>query len=617
MGIRRIYKVGSPYNAEELPELDSVQSFDVMYLAHLNHSPTKLIRAGHADWSFATVTFGPTIGPPTLAGSSASTPNTDADNGGNAYFPEPAKYVVTTIDEATGQESRASDPVELTNDLSLKRNYNTIAWGAVTGAARYRVYKADNTGAYGFIGETEELTFRDNFIDSDLTVGPPQLYNPFLTADDNPSTVTFFEQRLWWARTYNNPNALYSSRSADFENMDTSIPLRADDAISIRLVAQGVNQVNQLVPMDALLAFSSDGIFKIEGSNEDYLSAAPPPRQRRQSGRGCSRLSPIVIDSISLYKTNNSSDIRAAGYSFEIDGVKSDNVSIFSPDLFEGFNIVSWCHAEEPLSIVWAARSDGMLLAFTWEREQQVWGWTTCPLPNDGKVKSLCCIQEQTIDGEGVILSESRVYAIIEYVIAGEPKLFRCRMASGRWNGVAYACHLDASVTKQFEEPSSVVGGLYHLEGETVSAWCDGLVIDDLVVTDGQVTLPEGYAGSVITVGLPYDAVAETLPLFLPTNRTNAGRVHVAGKVHVSLVQSRPPRVGIRRDGEADVPENRMRPIKSGYTGAASDDASLLNGIYPVDVDAVVSGEAKALLKHRVGPLTVSAIYLDTTVTGS
>lgn len=606
MGVFRIYKVGSPFNAAELPEVDFVQSFDVMYLAHLNHAPSKLVRYAHSDWQFIDVAFGPLNEPPTGLSVTASTPNTDADNGGNAYFPQPASYVVTAIDATTGQESRASTSDTATNDLTLKRNYNDMAWTASTGALRYRLYKSNNASDYGYIGSTTGLTFRDDFIEPDLTVGPPVEASPFDTAGDNPSTVTFFEQRLWWGRTLNNPNALYASRSADFENMDISEPLRADDSISLRLVAQGVNQVNQLVPMQSLLAFSSDGLFKIEGSNEDYLSASPPPRVRRQSGRGSSRLSPIVVDQIALYKTINSSEIRAAGYSFEIDGVKSDNVCIFSPDFFEGFDIVSWCYAEEPLSVVWAARSDGALLAFTWEREQQVWGWTICPLPSGGKVKSLCCIQEMS---GGV--PESRVYAIIEFNIAGEPREVRCRMASARWNGVKYQCNLDCSTTVEFEEPSSTVTGLWHLEGATVSAWVDGVLVDDLVVEDGTVTLPEGYAGTVISVGFPYDAVAETLPVFIPARQTNAGRKHAITEVHISIERSRSPTIGIRRDGEDEVPEARMKPLKARWGGDPSVDSSLLSGLYQVTTDATVTEGAKVVVKGRVAPLTVTGIYLD------
>jgi hypothetical protein len=239
MGVARLYKAASPLNAEELPEVDSVQSFDVLYMAHINHDPLKLTRTDHTSWEFSVVAFGPTAVAPSGVSATATNPNVDADNSGNAYFPQSDSYVVTTVDAATGQESRASTSDSATNDLTLKRNYNTIAWSAVAGAERYRIYKAHNGGDYGYVGSTTGLSFVDDNIAADMTVGPPEGRNPFAGDGDKPSTVTFFEARLWWGRTLNNPNALYSSRSADYENMDVSVPLRADDAITIRLVSQG------------------------------------------------------------------------------------------------------------------------------------------------------------------------------------------------------------------------------------------------------------------------------------------------------------------------------------------------------------------------------------------
>src|SRR5436190_1273058 len=102
MSVARLYRVGSPYNAAELA-------------------------------------------------------NTDSANSGNAYFPQPASYVVTAVDDVSGQESRASASSSATNDLTLKRNFNSITWTGVTGATRYRVYKADNTQDYGYIGSTASI----------------------------------------------------------------------------------------------------------------------------------------------------------------------------------------------------------------------------------------------------------------------------------------------------------------------------------------------------------------------------------------------------------------------------------------------------------------------------
>lgn len=596
MGVFRLYKAAAPFNASELPEVDYVQSFDVMYMAHLNYDPIKLSRTGHTSWLFTGLTFGPSIAPPTGVNVTATAPNVDADNSGNAYFPQTDSYVVTVVAADTGQESRASTADTGLNDLSLKRNFNTIGWSASTGAERYRVYKAHNDGDYGFIGSTETLSFVDDNIGSDLTVGPPEGRNPFSGSGNKPSTVTFYEQRLWWGRTLNNPNALFSSRSADFENMDVSVPLRADDAITIRLVTQGVNQANQLVPSSNLLVLGSDGVFKIVGSNEDYLAASPPPRQSLETSTGASRLSAIKIDGVTFFKTATGEEVRALGYRFDADGYKSNDVTIFSPQFFEGFDIVSWCYAQYPLSVIWAARSDGALLAFTWEEANDVWGWTICPLAGDGKVKSLCAVKEG---------GESRVYAVIERTIAGVTRTFRERMASARWRGLHNENHLDCSVSRFFDDPTNVVDGLWHLEGETVAAFADGVEYDDLVVVNGAVTLPEEVTCQTAHVGLPFDAILETLPLNFQTPQgVSHGRRQQSGTATVKLVRSRGVRIGVKDD--------KLRPIKTGanYALLTSED-SLLNGEFPINTDPKVAFETTAIIQQRIAPMTITAVYLD------
>lgn len=601
MGVTRLYKAASPFNSVELPQVDSVQSFDVMYMAHINYDPVKLSRTDHTSWQFSSLTFGPTVAAPGGVTASAVSPNTDADNEGNAYFPQSDAYVVTVLDSESGQESRASTSASATNDLSLKRNYNTVGWSAVTGAERYRVYKAHNGGDFGFIGSTEALTFTDDYIGADLTIGPPTGRNPFEGSGNKPSTVTFFEQRLWWGRTLNNPNAIYSSRSADFENMDVSVPLRADDAITIRLVSQGVNQANQLVPSTNLLVLGSDGVFKIIGSNEDYLTASPPPRQALETSTGSSRLSAIKIDGITFFKTSTGEEVRALGYRFDADGYKSNDVTIFSPHLFEGYDIVSWCYAQHPLSIIWAARSDGMLLAFTWEEENEVWGWTICPLAGNGKVKSLCSVKEA---------GESRVYAIIERTINGVTKTYRERMASAKWRGLHYENHLDCSVSRYFDQPTGVISGLWHLEGATVAAFADGVEFDDLVVSNGAVSLPEGATCMVAHVGIPFDAYVETLPLNFQTPvGSSHGRKQQTGIATIKLVRSRGVRVGVK--------SNALRPLKTVANFAAlSDEKSLLNGEYSIATDPIVATESTVTITQRIAPMTITAVFLDAQASG-
>ena len=593
----RLYKVGSPFNAVELPEVDTEQSADVMYIAHIDHAAGKLVRLGHTSWEFKTVTFGPTVSPPTGTNAVATTPNTDSANSGNSYFPQPASYVVTAVDDDSGQESRASGAASCSNDLTLKRNFNTVTWAGVAGADRYRVYKQENTAGYGWIGDTTATSFRDDNIAPDLTDSPPLGYNPLSGDGNNPSTVTLFEQRLLWARTRNKPNGVWGSKSGDYENMDKSRPLRDDDAISFALVAQRVNAVNQLVPLTDLLGLGSDGVFRIGGGdNGGYLTGTPVVR--RQSGRGSSRLNPIVEDNIVFFKTSVGNEVRTIGYSFDVDGFKTNDVTIFSPHLFDGFDILWWAYAQQPRSILYVGRDDGKILAFTWEAEQQVWGWTV--LETDGFPFTGCVIPEN---------GEDRLYVGIRRTVNGQTRRYIERLASHRWDSVAESCYLDCAVRRRYAAPQSRITGLRHLEGRTVNAVVDGNVVTGLVVKGGAVDLPSPLRGTDIVIGLGYTAEIETLPLVVESQGTNQGKKQQAAEAVVRVVKMR----GIEAGPDAD---NlfALKPRSFEPYGVSNE---LKTGDYTVQMAAKADDEIVLFIRQEEPlPFTLTAAFLDPVITG-
>jgi hypothetical protein len=599
MPVYRVYQAATPFNASELPEMDYEQTADVIYLAHQNHLPCKVIRHSHTDWEFADVTFGPVIPAPAGASASATTANTDSANSGNAYFPQPASYQVTAYNEDTGQESRPTASVTVTNDLALKRNYNSISWGAVTGATHYRIYKSENEQGFGNIGITDQLTFRDDNIGPDLSFGPPVGDNPFANAGDRPSAITFHEQRSYWARTLNRPNGIWASKSADFENMDFSRPGREDDSIEVALVANKVNSVNAMASTEqGLLALTSNNIFAVQGSNEDYITATPPPRIRPRVRRGASRLKPILIDNVVFYETGKTGEVRTIGYDFELDGLKTDDVSIFSRDMFQDFSIVAWAFAEKPASAIWVVRSDGNLLCLTWDQAQQVWGWTMCE--TDGLFKGVSVITEQ---------GEDRVYFVIERTINGVSKTYIERMAAELWNDQADACFLDCARTFTSTGYVNVFNRLDHLEGETVVAWVDGSAVttdpsgDPLVVTNGSVTLAIG--GKKVTIGLLFTAEVETLPLAMQTPQGwIKARPGQAGRAFVSVIES--------RNVTAGVSETQLFPIKQRDLEDYGDPISLFTGDLEIPLGGSSGNEITVTIRSEdPTPLHVAGILVE------
>jgi len=600
MGALLVYHAGSPYNGVDLADLDYEQTADTLYLAHLNYPPTKLVRSDNASWSFATVTFVPGISPPSSTTVAATIADEDAADSGLNYFPETAVYCVTAVDDNTTEESIGSPPVSAYNDLTLKRNYNTLSWPAASGATRYNVYKANNTQFYGYIGTTTQLSFIDDNIGPAYDQAPPVANNPFAIAGNYPSTVTLFQQRSIWARSTNVPHGIWTSKSALIENMDYSRPLRADDAMSFAIMAGQVNSVNQLTSTTTLLALTSNNVFKIDGDgNGAPLDGASPPLIQREVGRGSSRLPPLVVDNVVFYVPSLGSSIRSLGYDFTMDGLRANDITIFSPHFFLGHTIVSWCYSQEPCSLIWAARDDGVLLCFTWEQEQNVWGWTECQ--TDGLVQSVCSITE---DGE------DRVYLIVQRTINGQTYRFVERMVSHFWDTLAESCFLDCAVSASFATPQSTFTGLWHLEGATnVAGLVDGVPVTGLTVTNGSVTLPASIgSGSVVSFGLPYSVDIETLPLRInvPGEGSNIGKIQNPTKSVFTLSQTGPINAGIGYTDLFPVPPRMTDPPNA-----------LFDGVYLMSMDNKVRDECTVWINQTAPmPFTLLGVAVDPVIGG-
>ncbi len=510
MGAQRVYRRTTPYPATSLGGLDYTQNADILYTAHISYPPQKLVRYGHTDWRWATLVFGPTIVPPVGMSATPSTPNT-TDIHTQTY-----SYVITALSTGSPvQESQASAVFTSVNDLSLAGNVNTLTLPALpVGVERHIIFRK-LAGAYGYIGNTAETSFVDENLIPILSETPPEGYNPFFSAGNYPSSIGLHQQRLTFAGTMNVINGIWMSRSADFENMDRSRPLRADDSLLFSLVSDRVNSIGYIVSMKDLMVLTGDGIWSIGGGDGGAITPGAILPER-QTGRGAARVKPVVVDNIMFYATNKGSEIRALGFTFEIEGYKSDNISIFSPHLFS-YAVKRLAFQEEPYAALWTLMTDGTLLCLTWEQEQSVWGWS--PMEIDGFVEDIAVITEAGYD---------RLYLIVTRVFGETTYRFVERMALPHTT-LTTACHLDCAISQSFVTPTTAVTGLWHLEGQLVSATYaveddpNGYAAHDLLVANGTVTLPVEAISA--TVGLRYSGRLETLPAAL---NSQAGSLHTS-----------------------------------------------------------------------------------------
>ena len=485
-----VYTLGTPYESKDLPALNAAQSYDVMILTHPDYAPRRLSRQKQDQWSLTALVVAPGIRSPSRV---KATPFS------TSAAPEPEQkqyaYVVTAISE-NDEESLPSTEATCQNNLEFHEagkepNTNKISWSNNwIPAVRYRVYRKRG-GVFGLIGATDGTEFTDNNIGPDSGNTPPTARNPFKGQDDRksyPHAVTFFEQCMILGGSESKPQTIWTSGTANFFNFTTSIPVKADQAITFTLASARLNAIRHFAVMRDLLAFTTGGEWLISGG--DHPLAPTTVRAKLRSYYGCTDLPPLMLGERVLF-VNPAGTVQAIGpNTYDPSQYSTTDLSLLSAHLFEGKTIVAWAYA--PDRLIWAVRDDGVFLSLTFLPEHEVMAW--CRHDTDGVVESVVAVPESA--------GETTVYMVVRRKVGGADRRFVERLAKR---------YLDGCTTVEEQSSVTKISGLFHLEGCTVTALADGNVIPGLTVSNASVTLPR--PAREVQIGRPYVSEIETLPI--------------------------------------------------------------------------------------------------------
>lgn len=348
-----IYEIPNPYSSADLPVLKFEQNKDKMWITHPLYKTRILTRSGHTAWTLKQEVYGSPINAP------SSVTVTGSTTGNN--------FGVTSVN-SDGDESDLS---ALTPTAAVGA---TLNWSAVTGASFYNVYE-NLYGFYQFKKQVAGLSYVIENLTPDASKGPPSHQLLFETTDNYPGLFVFHQQRGVYMRTNNKPETWFASETGVFNSFPKSSPILADEAIEYTLNANEIQEIRQAVSIGQLLAFTGSGLWKINGATNDILKANEKPLAVRQSSIGSNDLKPIVANNSVLYVDASSRAVYEVLYDFNTNYFKPNNISILAAHMFERKKIIDWCYQQNPDSIIWNVREDGVLAGLTYLKEQQVVGW--------------------------------------------------------------------------------------------------------------------------------------------------------------------------------------------------------------------------------------------------
>lgn len=401
------YELTTPYTEAQLSRLNITQNADVLTIVHPDHDPKNLNRISETNWTLTTINYASTVTAPVI--SSVVTVGAGAGSYSKNYT-----YVVTAVD-ADGIESLASSSSSKTTPSLSETAGLRITWGAVSGADYYRIYKdpSDLTNVFGWIGDSKTTTFDDFNLAPITSDSHPVDRQPFSGADDKPATVAYYQQRQVFANTNNEPQAVFTTQTGNYNSLRVSSPVKDDDAVTQTIAASQVNEIRHIVSLDSLLLLTSGGEWKAT-EGQDRVLTPSTIGFRPQSFNGASWVPPVVVNDTVLYVQEKGSRLRDLGYQFSADKFQGDDLSIMSEHLFEGYQITEMTFSDEPYGIVWCVRDDGTLLGLTYKREHQVWGWHRHDFGGD--VESVATISEDNRDALYMIVKRTINGSTVRYI---------------------------------------------------------------------------------------------------------------------------------------------------------------------------------------------------------
>jgi len=340
----KVFEITTPYLEAELFDLKFAQSADVMYICHPNHEVEKLSRTGHTSWSLTDVDFtkGPFLDPnttgTTLTPSSAST--------GSRTITASA---VTGINGGSGF---------LTTDIGRQIHFND-GYGVITGRTNTTVVTVNVTVAFANANAITNWYL-----------------GAFSDTTGHPSCVTFFEQRLVFAATLNNPQTVYFSKSGDYENMDANLggTIADDDAIIYTIASNQVNAIRFMTATRTLIIGTAGGEFAVSGGGTDNAITPTNILIKKQSNHGAANVDAIAVGNATLFLQRARRKIRELAFNFDVDGYVAPDMTILAEHITEG-GLTQVAYQQEPNQIIYATREDGELVGLTYQREQQVVAW--------------------------------------------------------------------------------------------------------------------------------------------------------------------------------------------------------------------------------------------------
>ena len=364
--VGKIVEVTTTFSVTDIFEINHAQSADVLFLAHKDHEPAKLTRTTATSFTLADIDF--TDGPYLDENETTTTLYASANTGSVTIVASANLFTASDV----GRLIRFREVIEVEHDI----------WAASTGYAQNvlvrfgnNVYKKTDTGTetsgstppvhlsgtetYGSL----EWEFQHSgsgfvkitgFTDAQNVTATFKNANGVLPASvvgsGNPTTkwslgsfggdqsfpkaVAFYEQRLYFAGTTGQPQTIFGSVSADFENMTPGT--NDDSAVNFTIASDRVNVIKHLLPARFLQVLTTSSEFTLSGGTGSTPVTPTNVNVLRETTFGSSDVRPVRAGNSTILIQKGQEKVKEITFDLDTDGLLGIDLTILADHIPRG-----------------------------------------------------------------------------------------------------------------------------------------------------------------------------------------------------------------------------------------------------------------------------------------
>ena len=522
----KIVEVTTTYSVTEIFEINHVQSADVVFLAHKSHEPAKLTRATETSFTLADIAF---IDGPYLDENITTTTITSNANTGTVTLTASADLFVSGH---VGSLFQFRERVEIGNEAwAASTNYaqndlvhfngnlykKTDAGGSDASGTQPPVH-LEGTETYGIIDwqyqhsgtgfvkitAVTNATTATAVVQTDNSLVLPVVATDgttqwsegsFSTKNGFPRAVSFYEERLYFAGTTEQPQTIFGSVTGDFENHTPGTD--DDSSINVTIASDQVNVIKHMLPGRFLQIMTTSSEFTLSGAG---LTAVTPTNVNvlRETTFGSGSVRPLRAGASTIMVQKGGEKVKEVTFSLETDGLVGRDLTVLGEHLARG-GLTDMIWQQEPELVLWFVRADGVLIGLSYDPANNTIGWHQHPLGGTAVVESITAIPSG---------SEDQVYLSVKRTINSATVRHIVFMKTLSFDTIDDAFFVDSGFTYSGSATATITG-MHHLEGQTVQILADGATHADKTVSGGSITLDR--TASKVHVGFSYDSLVKTL----------------------------------------------------------------------------------------------------------